>query len=165
MAPCKRQVKAKRHLVCDHCHSWVDFALSGCGKSWAETMEEGFTFQCIGCWKVECLQKEIVRLTDIVKGMEIGISKEAGRMERDDRERGENTARLKENSSGKKTEERRLRGGKVIGGEEIGKSTTENVTSVKVTGKKVTVEKEGGKMGGRGERKTRWDERRRDERK
>ena len=24
MAPCKRQVKARRHLVCDHCHSLVD---------------------------------------------------------------------------------------------------------------------------------------------
>ena len=47
MAPYKRQVKARRHLVCDHFHSFVYFALSGCVKLWAETMEEGFTFQCM----------------------------------------------------------------------------------------------------------------------
>ena len=72
MAPSKRQVKARRHLLCDHCHSLVDFALSGCGKSWSETMEEGFTFQCLGCWKVDCLTAELARLTDLVKGMERG---------------------------------------------------------------------------------------------
>ncbi|KAK2190024.1 hypothetical protein NP493_91g00011 [Ridgeia piscesae] len=72
MVPGKRQVKARRHLVCNHCHSLVDFAVSGCGKTWSETMEEGFTFQCLGCWKVDCLTAELARLTDIVKGMESG---------------------------------------------------------------------------------------------
>ena len=72
MAPSKRQVKARRHLLCDHCHSLVDFALSGCGKSWSETTEEGFTFQCLGCWKVDCLTAELAKLTDLVKGMERG---------------------------------------------------------------------------------------------
>ena len=61
MAPGKRQVKARRHLVCNHCHSLVDFAVSGSGTTWSETTEEGFTFQCLGCWKV-----------DIVNGMERG---------------------------------------------------------------------------------------------
>ena len=56
--------------MCDHYHSLVDFVLSGCGKSWSETTEEGLTFQCLGCWKVDCLTAEIARLTDIVKGME-----------------------------------------------------------------------------------------------
>ena len=70
MAPGKRQVKARRHLVCNHCHSLVDFAVSGCGKTWSETTEEGFTFQCLGCWKVDCLTAELARLTDIVKGMQ-----------------------------------------------------------------------------------------------
>ena len=51
MAPCKQQVKEKRQLVCDHFHSFVDFAVSGCGKSWSETMEEEFTFQYLGCGK------------------------------------------------------------------------------------------------------------------
>ena len=69
MAASKRQVKARRHLVYYHCHSLVDFALSGCGKSWSATTEEGFTFQCLGCWKVDCLTAELARLTDIVKGM------------------------------------------------------------------------------------------------
>ena len=67
MAPGKRQVKARRHLVCNHCHSLVDFAVSGCGKTWSETTEEGFTFQCLGCWNVDCLTAELARLTDIVK--------------------------------------------------------------------------------------------------
>ena len=40
--------------MCDYCHSFVDFALSGCTKSWAETMEEDFTFQCTGCLKERC---------------------------------------------------------------------------------------------------------------
>ena len=70
MTPCKRQVKARRHLVCNHSHSVVDFAVSGCGKSWSETTEEVFTFQCLWCWKVDCLTAELAKLTDIVKGME-----------------------------------------------------------------------------------------------
>ena len=45
--------------MCNHCHSLVDFAVSGCGKTWSETMEEGFTFQCLGCWKVDCLTAEL----------------------------------------------------------------------------------------------------------
>ena len=35
-------------------------------------MEEGFTFQCLGWWKVDCLTAELARLTDMVKGMERG---------------------------------------------------------------------------------------------
>ena len=58
--------------MCNHCHSLVNFAVSGCGKTWSETTEEGFTFQCLGCWKVDCLTAELARLTDIVKGMESG---------------------------------------------------------------------------------------------
>ena len=58
--------------MCNHCHSLVDFFISGCGKSWSETTEEGFTFQCLVCWKVDCLTAELARLADIVKGMERG---------------------------------------------------------------------------------------------
>ena len=32
MAPCKRPVKARRHLVCNHCHSLVDFCRIGMRK-------------------------------------------------------------------------------------------------------------------------------------
>ena len=66
----------------------MDFTLSGCRKSWAETMEERFTFQCLGCWKVDCLTAEIARLTEIVKGMEMRMTKETDGIESDDRERG-----------------------------------------------------------------------------
>ena len=63
--------------MCDHIHSLVDFALSaGRGKTWAETMAEVFTFQCLGCWKMECLRTETASLSDIVKGMEMRMTKE-----------------------------------------------------------------------------------------
>ena len=52
--------------MCNHFHSLVDFAVSGCGKSWSEATEEGFTFHCLGCWKVDCLTAEVARVTDIV---------------------------------------------------------------------------------------------------
>ena len=52
--------------MCNHFHSLVDFAVSGCGRSWSETTEEGFTFQCLGCWKVDCLTAELARVTDSV---------------------------------------------------------------------------------------------------
>ena len=62
-------------------------------------MEEDVTFQCTGCWKVECFAAELSRLTDIVKGMEMIMAKEM-----DGRGR-------KEQSSDKKDEDRILRGG------------------------------------------------------
>ena len=68
----------------NHCHSLVDFALSGCVKSWAETMEEWFTFQCFGCWKVDYLAAETARLTGIVKGMDMRMTKETGAIDSDD---------------------------------------------------------------------------------
>ena len=73
MALCKRQVsEGKEALVYTHCHNLVDFAVSGCGETWSETTEEGFTFQCLRRWKVDCLAAELARLTDIVKVMESG---------------------------------------------------------------------------------------------
>ena len=51
-----------------HCLSLVDFTLSSCGKSWAGKMEEAFTFQCVGSWKVDYLTAEIARLTVVLKG-------------------------------------------------------------------------------------------------
>ena len=79
----------------------VGFALSGCIKSWSETMEEDFTFQCKGCWKVECLTAELARLTGIVKGMEMRMTKETDGIESDDRETGR-----KQQCNDKKYEER-----------------------------------------------------------
>ena len=120
--------------MCDYCHSFVDVALSGCTKSWAETMEEDFTFQCTGCLKVECLTAELARLTDIVKGMEMRITKET-----DGRGR-------KEQCSDKKGEDSILRGGRASARKANGERTSDNMACRKVTGEKVTVD-EGVTMG------------------
>ena len=120
--------------MCDYCHSFVDFALSGCTKSWAETMEEDFTFQCTGCLKVECLTAELARLTNIVKGMELRITKET-----DGRGR-------KEQCSDKKDEDSIPRGGRASARKANGERTSENMACRKVTGEKVTVD-EGVTMG------------------
>ena len=117
--------------MCDHCHRFVDFALSGCIASWAETMEEDFSYQCKGCRNVECLTAELARLTGIAKGMEMRIIKETDGTESDDRERGR-----KQQCSDKKDEERRLRGGRASARKTHGKRTTENMTCRKVTGRK-----------------------------
>jgi len=37
-------------------------------------MEEGLTFQCVWCWKVDCLTTEVARLKHIVMGMEIRMT-------------------------------------------------------------------------------------------
>ena len=109
--------------MCDHCHSLVYFALSGCVKSWAETLEEGFTFQCFMCWKVDCLTAETATLASIVKRMEMRMTKDIDGIDRYDRERG-----WKEQCSDKKDEERRLRGGRAIAKKTNGERTTENMT-------------------------------------
>ena len=119
-----------------HCHSLVDCALSGCVKS--ETTEEGFTLQCLGCWKVDCLPAEIARLPGIVKGIEMIMTKDTDLMQSDDRERGR-----KEQRNDKKDEERRLRGGRKSARKTNEERTTENLTCRMVTGEKVTTEKEG----------------------
>ena len=98
MVPCKRQLKTKRHLVCNDCQSWVDFALSGCTKQWAETREDGFTFRCMGCSRVECMMKEVYRLTAVVKEMEEKLNMKIDSIENDDKERVGNTVTQKEQS-------------------------------------------------------------------
>ena len=130
--------------MCDHCHIFVDCALSGCIASWAGTMEEDFTFQWGGGGyrEVECLTAELVRLTGIVKGMEMRMSKETYGTESDDRETGR-----KQQSSDKKDEERKLRGGRASARKTDEERTTENLTCRKVTWEKVTVEKDGRTMG------------------
>ena len=89
-------------------------------------MEEDFTFQCTGCWKVECLTAELARLTGIVKGMEMRITKET------------NGRGRKEQCSDKNDEARRLRGGRASASarKTNGERTTENMACRKVTGRK-----------------------------
>ena len=105
-------------------------------------MEEDFTFQCMVCWKEECLTAEIAWLTGIVKGTEMRMTKEADGIESDDRDRGR-----KVQCSDKKDEDRRLRGRRASAKKTNGERTTENMTCWKVTGEQVTVEKEGGGNG------------------
>ena len=91
MAPCKRQLNTKRHLVSNDCQSWVDLALSGCIKSWAETKEDELTFRCMGYWRMECLMKEVYKLTAVVKEMEVKLNMKIAGIENYDRERVRNT--------------------------------------------------------------------------
>ena len=171
MAPGKRQVKARRHLVCNHCHSLVDFAVSGCGKTWSETTEEGFTFQCLGCWKVDCLTAELARLTDIVKGMQSG-GRVIARTTNGERTTGNMTCRkvtgekvTVEKEGGTRGQEMRevdATGGKTNGRKEVRgdvtkrKSITRTMTGRKETGKKGTTEKAaGGKVSNQGDAKRR----------
>ena len=171
MAPGKRNVKTKRHLVCNHCHSLVDFAVSGCGKTWSETTEEGLTFQCLGCWKVDCLRAELGRLTDIVKGMQSG-----GRViaRTTNRERttgnmtcgkvtGEKVTVEKEGGTrGQDMREVDATGGNTNGRKEVRgdmtkrKSITRTMRGRKETGKKGTTEKAAGeKVSNQGDAKRR----------
>ena len=66
MAPCKRQVKATRHLICNSCSNWVDFVKSGCKKSWAEVQADSFSFECRGCTRMKELEVELEQLRLLV---------------------------------------------------------------------------------------------------
>ena len=157
--------------MCNHCYSLVDFAVSGCGKTWSETTEEGFTFHCLGCWKVDCLTAELARLTDIVKRIESG-----GRVivRRTNGERttgnmicgkvtGEKVTVEKEGGTrGQEMREVDATGGKTNGRKEVRvdvtkrKSIRRTMTGRKQTGKKGTTEKAaGGKVSNQGDAKRR----------
>ena len=71
MGQSKRKVVpvASRHLVCLNGRSWVDFKSSGCGKTWAETRGESFSFTCKGCTEVTVLVKEVEGLKQMVEDM------------------------------------------------------------------------------------------------
>ena len=64
--PCKRQVKAKRNLICSSCDSWIDFAKSGCVNSWAEVQADDFHFVCRGCMTVKYLQEQVIELRHMI---------------------------------------------------------------------------------------------------
>ena len=66
MAPCKRQVKATRHLICNSCNNWVDFVKSGCEKSWAEVQADSFCFECRECTWMKELEVELEQLSLLV---------------------------------------------------------------------------------------------------
>ena len=108
MAPCKRQVKAKRNLICSSCDSWIDFAKSGCVNSWAEVQADDFHFVCRGCKTVKYLQEQVIELRHMILMMTGQGETECGE---NDESRGGETEESRESeteeSRGGETEESR----------------------------------------------------------
>ena len=146
MAPCKRQVKATRHLICSSCSNWVDFGKSRCEKSWAEVQADSFSFECRGCTRMKELEvglEQLRRLIVAVVGREqVGCARGSGGETVDDKV-GEDDKRDARETSPQPG--RRLRGGKVTGRRETGHKETGR----RETGRKETRRKEmGGKTNG-----------------
>ena len=82
MAPCKRQVKTTRHLICGSCSNWVDFVKSGCEKSWAEVQADSLSFECRECAKMNELEVEFEQLRLLVVAMagreQVGCGSDSG---------------------------------------------------------------------------------------
>ena len=148
MAPCKRQLKATRHLICGSCSNWVDFVKSGCEKSWAEVQADSFSFECRGCTKMKELEVELEELRLLVVAMvgrEQGGCASSSRGGTVDDKVGKDTRDARESSL---QPGRKLRGGKVTGRKETGrKGTGGKTTGVKERG----VGETGGKEKGVGE--------------
>ena len=103
MAPCKRQVKAKRNLICSSCDIWIDFAKSGCVNSWAEGQADDFNFMCRRCMTGEYLQGQVTELRHMILMMTGQGEKEESRGgETEESRGGEN-----EESRGSENEENR----------------------------------------------------------
>ena len=153
MAPCKRQLKATRHLICGSCSNWVDFVKSGCEMSWAEVQADSFSFECRGCARMKELEVELEELRLLVVAM---VGREQGSCASSsgggtvDDKVGKDTRDARESSP---QPGRKLRGGKVTGHRETGRKETGR----KGTGGKTTRVKErgvgetGGKEKGVGE--------------
>ena len=153
MAPCKRQLKATRHLICGSCSNWVNFVKSGCEKSWAEVQADSFSFECRGCTKMKELEVELEELRLLVVAMvgreQGGCASSSGGGTVDDKV-GKDTRDARESSP---QPGRKLRGGKVTGRRETGrKETGRKGTGGKTTGvKERGVGETGGKEKGVGE--------------
>ena len=137
MAPCKRQLKATRHLICGSCSNWVDFVKFGCEKSWAEVQADSFSFECRGCTKMKELEVELEELRLLVVAMvgreQGGCASSSGGGTVDDKV-GKDTRDARESSP---QPGRKLRGGKVTGRRETGlKETGRKGTGGKTTGVK-----------------------------
>ena len=144
MAPCKRKVKAMRHLVCVACSSIIDFELCGTVKTWAEAKEADF--ECWSCRQVKQLKKDIDDLKAMLgaqKGNEVAKSVRTA-------------DKVTTTTSGnKKTGGKRL-GGQFMGMEDLGLQKERNEVEINLLGEKTavkgTVDKETeGKLTGRKE--------------
>ena len=136
MAPCKRQVKATRHLICSSCSNCVDFVKSGCENSWAEVQADSFSFECRGCTRIKELEVELeqLRLLDMaVVGREkVGCASGSGGGTVDDNVGEDDERDTRENSP---QPGRRLRGDKVVGRRDIGKQDERRREGKKMGGK------------------------------
>ena len=103
MAPCKRQVNAKRNLTFSGCDSWIHFAKSGCVNSWAAVQADDFHFVCMGCKTVKCLQEQVNELSHTIVMMTRQGEKEESRGGENDESTGGET----EESRGGENEESR----------------------------------------------------------
>ena len=149
MAPCKRQLKATRHLICGSCSNWVDFVKSGCEKSWAEVQADSFSFECRGCTKMKELEVELEELRLLVVAMvgreQGGCASSSGGGTVDDKV-GKDTRDARESSP---QPGRKLRGGKVTGRRETGrKETGRKGTGGKTTGAKERGDRREGEWSG-----------------
>ena len=92
MAPCKRQVKPTRHLICNSCSNWVDFVKSGCEKSWAEVQADSFNFKSRECSRMKELEVELEKLRLLVVALvgreQVGCASGSGGGTVDDKVRG-----------------------------------------------------------------------------
>ena len=150
IAPCKRQVKATRHLICNNCSNWVDFVKSGCEKSGAEVQVDSFSFECRGCTRIKELVVELEQLRLLVVAVlgreQVGCASGSGGGTVDDKAGRDDKGDARESSP---QPGRRLRGGKVTGCRETGCKETGR----RETGRKETRRKEmGGKTHGSKER-------------
>ncbi|KAI0225101.1 hypothetical protein LSAT2_023970 [Lamellibrachia satsuma] len=153
MAPCKRQLKATRHLNCGSCSNWVDFVKSGCEKSSAEVQADSFSFECRGCTKMKELEVELEELRLLVVAMVVGRQdvrrrKGTGGKTTGVKERGVGETGGKEKGvgdTGGKTTGAKERGVAETGGKEKGVGETGGkTTGVGETGGKTTGVKERG---------------------
>ena len=110
MAPCKRQVKAKRNLTCSSCDSWIYFANSGCANSWAEVQADDFV--CRGCKTVKCLQEQVNELRHMILMMTGQGEKEESRGGENEESRGgeHEESRGSENEENRRGENKESRG-------------------------------------------------------
>ena len=131
MVPCKRQVKATRHLICNSCSNWLDFIKSRCEKLWAEVQVDSFSFECRGCRRMKELEVELLEQLRLLVVAVVG---------REQVKVGEDDERDARESSPQRG--RRLRGGKVTGHRETGCKETGR----KETGRRETGHKETGRM-------------------
>ena len=144
MAPCKRQVKATRHLICTS---------SSAGVRSPGLQADSFSFACRGCTRMKELEVELEQLRLLVVAVvgreQVGSASCSGGGTVDDKVGEDDDTDARESSP---QPGRRLRGGKVTGRRKTGRKETGR----RETGRKETRRKEirgktnGSKEGGVG---------------